>query len=519
MIRSSSLALAEAIAVAHNWDTPIKAKPLIAGLNEVSFGSAGYTPAFRTEIPQVTGETSSHSQILDATSDRLAEVIRGGFDMIKDFGVPYAKALASELSLLYTSDRLHWLSFSRLSYNYVNVDDPFFGSQIYPTEVKNSSLDFSNISLEVMTRLQFDYPSLEDVKAYVNTSHPDVVEILGSDEFDLARAAGSIGDLYNLTEIFHCNNSVFNFSTIKCLEINRLLKMYVVLTKMVTDENPVKWLAGGKLSDYREFVNLLWNGMTRYLISLKQIATAYKSRTVAVSELDVVRLADHSNSDYEGAKFISGSVQIFYTTQALETLEQHGISFNEWLIAIQFARFNKVDLNPVTMLSSPEVVKEWAGAYYKSIDSALTAKAKTLFIKAASVRSVKFLLETPKLSARVAELCNGKFMVEEWFSAKIAGEYEKAYYAVSTALAAREQRSGGGALAVETEVHGDSLVLQALMAGGLVPAFLRAVNCNLAADIVEATYVSVEAQEDTATKRQRLHGALIKLIVRHSLGR
>ena len=518
MIRSSSIALAEAIAVAHNSDTPIKTKPLIVGLNELSFASAEYTQAFRTEIPKVTGENAAHSQILDATSDRLAAVIRGGFDMIKDFGVPYAKALASELSLLYTSDRLQYLSFSRLTYSYVNVDDPFFDSQIYPTEVKNTSLDFSKISLEASGRLQFDYPSLEDVKAYINTSHPDVVEILSNDEYDLSRAAGSIGDIYELSTLFHEKAGVFDFSTIKSLEINRLLKMYVVLTKMVTDENPVKWLASGKLSDYREYVNLLWNGMTRYLISLKQIANAYKSRTVAIGELEAVRLADHANNDYEGAKFISGKVQIFYTTQALETLEQHGISFNEWLVAIKFAKFNKVDLDPAATLSAPQVVKEWAGAYYKSIDTALGTKAKSLFIKAASMRSLKFLLETPKLQDRVGELCNGKFMVEEWFAGKIGAEYEKAYYAVSAALAAREQR-GGGELAVETEVAGDSIVLQALMAGGLVPTFLRAVNCNLAADIVEATYVSVETQEDTAAKRQRLHGALIKLMVRHSLGR
>lgn len=517
MIRSSSLALAEAIAVAHNSDTPLHAKQLIAGLNEQSFGSAGYTGAFRTEIPHVTAESTAHSQVLDATSDRLAHVIRGGFDMIKDFGVPFAKALGSELGLLYTSDRLQWLSFSRLTYNYVNVDDPFFNSQIYPTEVKNSALDFSKISMDVLGRLQFDYPSLEDVKAYVSTSHPDVMEILGSDEYDLSRAASSLSDLHSLAEVFHVNNNVFDFSAIKCLEINRLLKMYVVLTKMVTDENPVKWLASGKLSDYREYVSLLWNGMTRYLISLKQIATAYKSRIVAVGELEVVRLADHPNNDYEGAKFLSGSVQIFYTTQALETLEQHGISFKEWLIALQFAKFNKVDLNPVATLSSPEAVKQWSGAYYKSIDTALGAKAKSLFIKAAKARSVKFLLETPKLSDRVSSLCDGKFMVEEWFTNKIGLEFEKAYYAVSAALAAREQQ-GSGEVAV-SDCASDSVVLQALMAGGLVPAFLRAVNCNLAADIVEATYVSVETREDNAAKRERLHGALIKLIVRHSLGR
>jgi hypothetical protein len=517
MISRSSLALAESIAVAHNSDTPIRVKNLVVGLNEQSYGSAAYTPAgFRDEIVRVTGEITPHSQVMDATSDRLAAVIRGGFDMIKDFGVPFAKSLAAELGLLYTSDRLQDLSFSRMTYNFVNVDDPFFESQIYPTEVKNSALDFSNISLEALNRLQFNYASSEEIKEYVNTSHPDVVEILSNDEYDLSRAANSVTDIYELQNIFSVKNSVFNFGVIKSLEINRLLKMYVVLTKMVTDENPVKWLSGGKLSDYREYVNLLWNGMTRYLISLKQIATAYKSRVVAIGELEPIRLADHPNKDYEGAKFMSGNVQIFYTAQSLALLEEHGISFKEWLVAVTFARFNKVDVNPASALTTPDFVKEWAGAYYKSIDTSLSSKAKQLFIKAARERALKFLLETPKLNDRVGSLVNGKFMVDQWFSVKMGDEYEKAYYAVSRALAARRGDNSGEMLAVEGE-H-DGVVLQALMAGGLVPAFLRAVECNLAADIVEATYVSVETQEDTAAKRQRLHAALIKLIVKHSIG-
>lgn len=515
MISRSSIALAEAIAVAHNSDTPIKVKNLIVGLNEQSYGSAAYSPAFRDEIAQVTANTTSHTQIMEATSERLAAVIRGGFDMIKDFGVPFAKTLARELSVLYTSDNLQSLAFSRLSYNFVNVDDPFFDSQIYPTEVKNSALDFSKITLEALDRLEFNYASPEEIKEYVNTAHPDVVEILSNEEFDLSRAANAVTDIYELNNIFSVSNNIFNFAVIKSLEINKLLKMYVVLTKMVTDENPVKWLRAGSLADYREYVNLLWNGMTRYLISLKQIAMAYKSRVVAIGEIEPIRLADHPVKDYAGTKFMSGSVQIFYTNQALNQLEEHGISFKEWLVAVTFARFNKVDINPAAALTNPTFVKEWAGAYYKSIDSSLSGKAKQLFIKAAREGALKFLLETPKLKDRVGQLCNGKFMVDEWFAAKIGDEYEKAYYAVSRALAARAPDSD---YELAAEGDHDTLVLQALMAGGLVPAFLRAVECNLAADIVEMTYVSVETQEDTAAKRQRLHAALIKLIVKHSIG-
>jgi len=126
MIRASSVAIAEAIAVAVNSDTPVKAKDLVAGLNEQSYGSAAYGADFRDEIVRVTTHTTAHSAVKEATSDALAATIRGAFDTIKNYGVPFAKALSAEIGMLYTSDRLQQLAFSQLRYNYVNVDDPFF---------------------------------------------------------------------------------------------------------------------------------------------------------------------------------------------------------------------------------------------------------------------------------------------------------------------------------------------------------------------------------------------------------
>lgn len=514
MIRPESIALAEAIAVAHNSDTPLRAKNLVAGLNEQSFGSAMYTDGFRSEITQVTGMSTAHTQVLEATSEKLAAVIRGGFDMIKNYGVPFAKALAAEVGVLYTSDRLQQLAFSQLSYNYIDVDDPFFDSQVYPTEVKNTALDFTSVSLEALKRLEFNYASDEEISEYVKTAHPDVSGVLSNPNYALSNAGNGLFDHYTLTRLFVEKNGVFNFSVIKSLEISRLLKMYVILTKMVTDESPVSWLSKGTLSDYREFISLLWNGMTRYLISLKQVANAYRGRVVAIGEIQPVRMSPSPEKEYEGTKFLSGDVQIFYTNKALNALETHGISFNEWLVAIQYARFHQVQLDPVACLSTPDVVREWTDKYYKSIDTSLSVKAKALFVKAAREQALKYLVTTPLLVDRVKELCGPNQMTDNWFDSKIGLEYEKAYYAVSAALAAKRGESNelGGTPGC------DSVVLEALMSGTLVPTFLRAINCNLAADIVEATYVSTEGTDTITDKRQRLNVSLIKLVVKHSIG-
>lgn len=516
MIRASSLALGEAIAVAFNSDTVIPAKQMIAGLNEQSYGSAAYTDQFRTEVPAVTGNTTAHSPILDATSDELAKVIRGGFDMIKTYGVPFAQALASEINLLYTQDRLQNLAFSGLTYNFINVDDPFFDSAVYPEKVTSTAFDFSSISLDVLGRLEFSYIGEDELRAYVNTNHPDVLEVMQSTDWDLSNAGNAIGSIHDLQEMFVCKGKVFDFTQIKNLQINRLLKMYVILTKMYTDKSsPVTWLSKGTLTDYREYIDVLWNGLTRYLIGLKQIVTTFRNRVVSIGQVQPVQLGAHANTDYEGAKFLTGNVQIYYTDKALATLEAGNISFNEWLVAVQYSRLSGTGggLEPVAALNDPAAVKKWASDYYRSIDTALSTKAKALFVRAAAGRAVKFLLETPLLSQRVRELCPQGTMPENWFAGKIGDEYERAYYNVSKALAADREASGN-----ELDGNGDTVVLDALLSSTIVPVFLRAINCNLAADIVEATYVSVEGNDSVADKRQRLHVSLIQLIVKHSIG-
>lgn len=516
MIRPSSLALGEAIAIAFNSDTPIPAKQMIAGLNEQSYGSAAYSDQFRAEIPAVTGGNTAHSPMLDATSDQLAKVIRGGFDMIKSYGVPFAQALAAEIDLLYTQDRLQQLAFSGLSYNFINVDDPFFDSAVYPDKVISTAFDFSSISLDALSRLEFGYVSEDELRAYVNTNHPDVLEVLQSTDWDLSNAGNAIGSIHDLQDMFVCKGKVFDFTQIKNLQINRLLKMYVILTKMYTDKStPVTWLTKGTLGDYREYIDVLWNGLTRYLIGLKQIVTTFRNRVVSIGQVQPVILGAHANTDYEGAKFLNGNVQIYYTDKALATLEAGNVSFNEWLVAVQYSRLVSPDnaLEPVAALGDPASIKKWATDYYRSIDSALSSKAKVLFVKAAAGRAIKFLLETPLLRERVRELCPQNVMPETWFAAKIGDEYERAYHNVSKALVTERETSGN-------ELDGDgnnTVVLDALLSSTIVPVFLRAINCNLAADIVEATYVSVEGNDSVADKRQRLHVSLIQLIVKHSI--
>lgn len=508
MIRPSSIALAEAIAVAVNTDNVIEVKPLIAGLNSESHGSAMYQEDFRNEIVKVTTDITAHTPFLDLTSDRLAESLRNGLDMITTYGVPFAKAIAGEVGMLYTKSRLQQIVFGQLNYDFVNVDDPFFDSPIFPTEVKNSALGYEGVSLAVLRRLEFNYPTDEDILKYINSEHPDIVEIVNDTEYELGAAANMVFDEHSLTQNFVNRDMVFDFTKIKSMEINRLLKMYVIVSKMYASEEPAPWLAKGSLTDYREYVNLLWNGLTRYLISLKEIALAYKSRVVAMMDLKPVTVGVHPRADFDTARFLQGSVRIFYTNQALETVEKAGISFSEWLIACLWSRFNKADIAIVDLLSDAAAVNKWADEYYRSVNDALIVKARSAFVKSAALAGVRFMHIAPLLRDRVDELRDQNQMADDWFTNSLLGEYEKAYYQVAAVL-------NGDSSEVASEADGNP-TLDALLAGSLVPAFLRIVKCDTAAAIIEHTYVTGEAKETPERQRERLHEALIKIIIDNS---
>lgn len=511
MIRASSIALAESIAVDINTDTPLGAKPLVAGLVEESFGGNAYSDQFRTEIQQVTKDITDHTTILEMTSTRLAEIIRGSLDTINLYGVPYARALANEVSIHYTPARLQEVGLSELTYRFVNVDDPFFESSLYPESLKNTALDFSSISLKSLERLEFNYPTSEEVAAFVNSTHPDIVAILEDGNYELSHIIPYLTNHHDLNELFSGKDLVFDFTKIRDMEISRLLKMYVVLTSMYATDEPAPWLAKGSLADYREFVNLLWNGLTRYLISLKELAGVYRSRVVALGEMTPVDLVLSKNTSHSGARFLSGNIRVYYTNQAMDALEANGIGFGDWLVAVLWARYNNAPMDLVAALSDGDGVKLMAANYYNEVNQKMMANAKTAFIKAASDASLRFVMGNELIAERLNEIVGDTDLPGQWFVAQMQSEFEPAFYMVSKAIA-----EFGTDVPVDV---GDTSnpFLGALLASNLVPAMLRAIKCDTAAAIIEETYVSGTEADSVQKQRERLHVALIKLAVNSSI--
>lgn len=508
MIKNSSIQLAEMIAVGH-MNQNVQGSDIVNGLVNVSYGTAPYTQnGFREEIAEVTSEITNHTEIKDATTTRLADIIRESLYNVRDYGVPLAKAVAEGGGFIFSNNKLADVIGDLIRIEYVSLDDSFFESDLFPKSVNDQTLGYERIDLSMLKRLSFEYPDRETVAKLVETSNPEVRAVVDSLEEDLLNAVYILTDVSYLENIFHVDGEGrFNFTQIKTIRTNLLLKMYIVLTKMYASEDPVAFLRGGDIGDYRQYVNLLWNGVTRYLINLRQSVAVYRSMGLVIQPVETVRLTEHPQNLFKapGLRVAIGEVRVFYSDAALALATEQDTTLNQVVTGHfwnQLAGGVGIVNGPITSETVSKAVSEF-NSYVSYVSSKVGMLGAENFIKN-GLRSINdYLNSKPELIERInklrAERNQEQTMWSTWVEATFAENLLKCYH-----LAIESSEKG----AEETEDR-----LYAFMGSSLVTDFLRSLGANLAAEIIEKTSIKITNGEDnTADKRQRLHVALIETL-------
>jgi len=513
MIRKESLGIAELIVTGGGSLQPTD---IIQGLNNLSYGSLQYTnESWKEGVLFVTGD-NEHSAILDATSTRLAEIVRATMDTIKDYGVPMAAKVVAGTKILYSPEELQNVANGALYIQYTNVDDPFFDSDLFPTAVRDQVLTYTAIDLSVGKSLEFNYPSREQIETFMDSNHPDILEIMNNPDEDTTFVAEFIGNNHMLADMFAINSeNSFNFQKVKEVRICRLLKLYTILTKMYHSENPVPWLARGELSAYRAYVNLLWNGVTAYLLQLKNVVTAYRrQKLVLVQEKAVAFNGPNSAimSSYKKAKILTGSVKVFYTNDMLESITRDNLGFQELVIGYYFGSLSGKGVDLMAAISNPQRMGALAQEYYKSVHNTLIQDGYEGFTKDGLKAIHEFIQEHPAIRDRVIEATNRQGVVyDNWLRGKFHQELGAAYHLLASRCGGDDTRP----IAEGEDPDGDRVDI--LMETQLVPQFLRAIGCNLAADLISSTYIQT-AEDNVGDKRERMAVAVVNLIVDKCLG-
>jgi len=506
MIRQSSIVLAELIAVANPNFRPTQ---ILQGLNGVSHGLEPYTEQFRKEIVEVTGsDEAEHTPIIDAAGNRVGEIVRGALDNISAYGKPLAMAIGRKAEICYSRDHLRNIATQYFKHQFIWLDDPFFDSAAYPTEVKDKSFAYTNVGLQALGRLEFEYPTNDQVLAFVNSNHADVVEIMRERDTSAAHAANCLTSLESLEHLFVKSGSGnFDFSRVKQLDSERILKMYVILTKMYTSEDLVPWLKGGSIEDYREFVNTMWNALTCHMVNLRSVVQSYRANGLSIVDNGPVRLVDGKGEEQAGARFVEADVMVFYTDKAMDTITQGGSgSLSECLLGWYWNRLLGETDSVGSIVAAPGKYMAKAREYYDHVNEKLSAHAKSIFIKTGLAAIAEFIVTNENLSERLAEVRGqAQDLLGTWVRNNFEKELELCFRGVLGSGYSFED-------AVSENDNAGSLTTH-VMSSQIVPKFLSLLKCDMAAEILSRTYQECAANATPEEQRERLTVAVIQTIV------
>lgn len=514
MISKHSLSLAENIAVGLPEGHSIPHNDILISLMGQSYGALPYSEKWREEVLDVTSENTEHSAFIEAGSTRMAEIIRGAFEMVKTYGVPFATALANGTHLVYSASRLKDVAMRDFGVRFINVDNPFFESGIYPTEgtIKNTALSFTSVGLDMVKRLKFNWVSNSELQEYLATTHPDVLEIINSKESSLDDAFYSLVFDSGLTSTFQAvGDLVFDFTRVVNVDIDKLLKMYILITKMYANDQPPKWLEEGSLEDYREYVELLWNGMTTYLVRLKKVAELYRARTAVLVENEASRLSDYTYGETGiTVKTLVCDAVLYYSDKAMQMVEQSGNSLRDCAVASVYGRLTGEPVAFVDLMADKSKTTSLTSTYYSSIHNNLVAKAEELFYSKALEASTEFVNSRPACREALVRTLKGQdTSVYHLLREHLSKDLEKLFHLWNGS------RELGNEYEVAERVDGgpaDDKTVELILKTQLVPQFLRLCGCDLAAEIIELTFVKQENEDNLAGKRERLHVALIDML-------
>ena len=522
MLSKYSIALAENIAVSLDEDVVVTPGPILAGLNEESYGAIGYSPKWREELVEVTSEITAHSEIMEMSTTRMAEIIRGGFEMVKSYGVPLAGVIAKSAGLIYSPSHLNRISLSELQMKFTNLDNPFFNSGIYPTEVKNKSLGFDSVGMEVLGRLEFSYPEPAEVKEYLATNHPEIQQILSVSETGLGDVFWNLSNLDMLAQTFKKRGGVFDFTTVHSTDIEKLLQMYVIVSKMYSSDAPCPWLVKGTLEDYREFVSLLWNGLTSYMIKLKVLVENYRPRSLVISpekETTFVPYKLTNDRDEANIKIISGKVNVFYTNDTISLAEKSGVGLRDVVLASLYAGLTGVDIGVIQLLGNGQKTKDLVGEYQKNLHQVMTIHANDFFVVSALNAITGFVAEHPAVAkAMVVQQDDDTISIRTLVIQTMREHIEKLFVLYQNNVKELDPFEEQDIEAGSVEESYYQICVDTVLQTDLVPTFLRLIGCGLAAEIVGLTFVKAEAESNIRDKRERLHCALIELLANRLLG-
>ncbi len=529
MLTKDDIILGQLIAEGLPANSLIKPSGVLAGLNEVSFAVSPYSAnGFVDQVEEVTQNLTPHSEIMELATTEMAKVIRGAFDMVKTYGVPMALSIADGVSCLYSQESLRRTVRNEFDARYVNVDDPLFNFNVYPVpgSVTLKGSTFTSVNLDILGRLKFDYMPDEAIQTWLKNNHPEVNAIINDKGVDNVAALYNLTRLDGLNEVFNVSGeNTFDFTKIKTVDILRLMKMFVIASKMLQDTKPIPSLIEGSLEDYRSYVEQIWNGLVHYLVKFKEFNAMYRAREIAVVDLGPVRYKEITPHEALGVKVkvVEAKVLVFYTEAIMKAMTVSEVAISDVVLGYLYARLIGHNVSLKELANDKLKTSSLISSYVSEVSGLITRAAQQVFCESAAIAIARFIEQHPAAKEALYRSTGETGSLVPTVIREKLGTAINNLYTHYSAQMAEDTGESYGVIDVSEEsspIVGErkKRCIEIILSTDIVPIFLNLLGCDMAASIIAATYVAQEKAFTAVDEREKLHCALIKVLANVSLG-
>lgn len=347
MIKQSTVLMATPIALAaaaKGIDLDDRCGDIIKGLNQTIGTIKKLTEDnIAVELPKFTAEDGEHTDVLEATTDIVADHIRAALYTISKKVKPILKGVEDNLSSLLDPSNVSETIFGYLNISMVNIEPEFLNSPFYPKEIPGTFNGINTIRLSDL--LPGAYPQMNPNEllelVYVDV---DVLQPFFNNAEEIRNVYNGLFVEKDFWSFFGAkaidngvlsirDNSNYRFASFRPLVIASLL-----LNKLVSEDDPLPGVTGVSLDNYRAGLRITKDLFNMMLVIFRQLWEEKAGAGVVIVDNEVkVKTADFGNM--KGKDVLSGNLTIGYNRAVLEMFAGNDeLSLSEYAVGFLYAK-------------------------------------------------------------------------------------------------------------------------------------------------------------------------------------
>lgn len=414
MITPKTLAIAETLVAGRTVPLLSVVSPAVLALNNSLSGALPITVVnYREAIPEMSKTNEEYTTVHDEITTRVAERVRNSFEQIRAYAKPFVRRIVEELGInddLYSSggSNARSLLMQDVNLRFVNVDHKFFASLYYPAVIPNTGLQYNHVSVDSISEVSLERWDSRKVIEWLNIDNPEINELFTESSVDVGDALCDLCRPYSLPFKYNEESRTLDFTQPDLWSMGSMFVQYIILSKMVGEQEPFPGLIKGSLEAYRTWANYLLNAYTVALVNLKRNASAFNNLPLRIVERGNTVVRNKSlGENLPEFPTVKVDATIYYNTVGLDLCIENEMTLAEVAIGYFYQKY--VGLKPelaARYQSDLKAGKEYGQKLINSICDIFTKERGIIYQTAINRIIPKFILGIPELAGSLDDIQN-----------------------------------------------------------------------------------------------------------------